>query len=199
MDKTTTSHYLVPKNETGTSQDFSYSIVAPTVEEALDWFIEAKVQLLDIGTWKNYFSPAGPDFVLTNVTGSIIRRPARKANYIRADIAGTGEKANNEYGWFYIEAIEYDDYPDEDKETIAMYIRHSVNPVDFQKGTTQIFNEEATITFVVERKGTALNTTVHVRNVINAKGKERKMEFSLLTNQQWKMLLKGITDPPAQL
>lgn len=198
-------HPLVPENEKGNKKDLSFEISTSTTVEAEDWFIEAKVKLLDIGGWNEWSKDLKVNFSLTNATGNIIRRPARKANYIRLEMP---DQAPNNYDWEYIEAIEYDDYPDEERETIAMRVRTSVSPVAFQKGITYTFNDDATTTFVIERIGTKITAHYHRRNEIPDTNKDiidsvKNISISVgawssVTDTEWKSLLKGILELPAE-
>lgn len=107
-------------------------------------------------------------FVLTDNNGKHVHRPAHKGDYIKVQ-----SLINNEVvDWAYIEAIEYDDYPNVDVETIAIRLHPGMNPLDKNDDKT------ATHIYVIERHNKTLHITYHSRN--NAATDEDKEDGSAL-------------------
>src|ERR1700733_14092947 len=119
------SHYLIPAQLSGKEKNLAYSIYTDTVEDAEDWFVDAKERLLDINNWKKYGGSAGVDFKLTDGHGKVLNRKAHNGDHVRITIT----PGATTFDWVVIEALEYDDYPDLDMETFAMRIRPGNGPV----------------------------------------------------------------------
>ncbi len=156
-------HYLIPTQEEGQEKDITHSILTKTIADAEDWFVDAKERLLDVNNWKKFSGIADASFKLTDSHGRAVNRRARKGDHIRIDIPEQGVDMDGGFYWAVIEAIEYDDYPDEDAETFAIRVRPSSNPMR-RDDISDIFGNVATSTFVIGRAGKILNSGYHGRN-----------------------------------
>jgi len=197
------NHYLVPTQKEGLEKNIAHAVTAKTVEDAEDWFLDAKEKLLDVNNWKRYATTLGAEFRLTDAVGKPVNRQARKGDHIRIDIPGPGSEAGSGFDWVAIEAIEYDDYPDVDMETLAMRVRPSDNPMDRNNtDTAHFFSDNATSTFVIERRVTHLSVQYFGRNeTANKDGsiidKVRNVALATgawlgMSDAQWTSLVKGI-------
>jgi hypothetical protein len=160
----TENHYLVPSQLDGLEKDITHSIITPTIEDAEDWFVDAKERLMAVNNWKKWTVMTSAEFRLTDSHGNAVNRRARKGDHIRIDLPESFDTAGG-FDWVTIEAIEYDDYPDLMTETFAMRLRPSIHPQD-KKGHEVLDSSgtEATSTFVIERRGKRLSATYHGRN-----------------------------------
>lgn len=147
-------HYLVPEHENGIKRDLEVSVFTDKIEDAEDDFVLAKEKLLDINNWGKYTASFQLNFVLTDNNGKHAQRHAHKGDFIKVQ----SQADNAIVGWAYIEAIEYDDYPDVDVETIAMRLHPGMNPLDKND------NYRATHIYVIERHNKTLHATYHSRN-----------------------------------
>lgn len=201
----TDTHYLVPAQEEGIEKNIAHSITAATVQEAEDWFVDGKERLLDVNNWKRYSVSVSAEFRLTDHNGKPANRVARKGDHIKIDIPGPGSEAGSGFDWVVIEAIEYDDYPDEDMETIAMRVRPAENPTDrTETGIAHFFSDSATSTFVVERTGKKVAAKYYGRNEsANIEGgvvdKVRNTGVAIgawlgMSDAQWTSLVKGLIE-----
>jgi hypothetical protein len=194
-------HKLVPEQTQGIKKDLKADIVAHDTDEADELFVLAKDRLLNLNNWKETSASASATFQLTDKQGNELSRPAHTGDYIRIKIPAPGTDAGDGYDWVHIEAIEYDDYPDEEMETIAMRVRPASAPVNSNDATAHFFTAEATSTFVIERRGRHLIAHYYGRN------EKANTESKLLDNArnvaisvgawlggsdlQWESLLQG--------
>jgi hypothetical protein len=158
-------HYLIPTQIEGLEKDMEHTITTKTVEDAEDWFVDAKERLLDVNSWKKISGIDLVDFKLTDAHGRPLSRRARKGDYIRIDVEGHGHEYDGGFHWAEIEAIEYDDYPDISMETFALRVRPSDNPANKNDRIVRsAFDDGPTSTFVIGRVGKVLSSHYHGRN-----------------------------------
>ena len=161
MDK---NHYLVPTQQEGLEKDITHSVMAPAIEDAEDWFVDAKERLMAVNNWKKWSAMTSAEFKLTDSNGNTVNRSARNGDHIRIDLPDNFDMAGG-FDWVTIEAIEYDDYPDLSTETFAMRLRPSEHPLNKNaNGTPDFTANDASSTFVIERRGKRLSATYHGRN-----------------------------------
>ncbi len=148
------NHYLVPAQLSGLQKNIEYSIHTHAVEDAEDWFVDAKERLLDVNNWIKYSSIPDIDFHITDGHSEVLKRKAHNKDHIRIDIVSrkTG------FDWVAIDALEYDDYPDLSMETFAMRIRPTTSP---QNIPDMGIANAATSTIVIERIGKRLSASYH--------------------------------------
>lgn len=149
-------HYLVPDQQEGIEKNLQSFVTALTVEDAEDMFVEAKNRMLDVNGWKegnSYFK----NFVLTDSHGKEVQRLARKGDYIH--VLNTAE--NN---WIHVDAIEYDDYPDINTETIALRIHPCSAPDVHINEEPYLMDSAVSSTIVIERLDRRLTAFYHGRN-----------------------------------
>ena len=179
------NHYLVPSQLTGLEKNMEYSIHTNAIEDAEDWFVDAKERLLDVNNWRKYSRIMSLDFHLTDTHGKLLHRKAHNGDHIRIDIQAQGTG----FDWVAIEALEYDDYPDEDMETFAMRVRPGEDPANKQDGYSP---NNATTTIVIERIGKRLSATYHGRN--ESENNDTDAPWLGLSDTQWADLIKGLID-----
>lgn len=195
-------HYLVPAHTEGIETDLEHSVVARSIEDAEEWFVEAKNRLLDINHWERYDKHLGADFRLTDSQGKAVNRRAHRGDHLRLYLSSP-PVSGNEHNWVIVEAIEYDDYPDEDRETLAMRIRPSSDPRNKPHDGTPHCPDMSSGTFVIERSHDRLTALYHRRVgpsirsdgnfdcINNASSSE---EWLGLSDSQWAGLIKSLLD-----
>ncbi|MCW3122124.1 MAG: hypothetical protein JWQ38_1616 [Flavipsychrobacter sp.] len=199
------NHYLVPTQHEGLEKNIEHHVTARSQEDAEDWFVDAKERLLDVNNWKRYATTVSAEFRLTDAHGKAVSRHAHKGDHIRIDIPGPGPEAGGGFDWVQIEAIEYDDYPDIDMETLALRVRPSENPMDKKhEETAHFFSSDATSTIVIERRATQLSARYYGRNeVANMDAgiidKVRNLAVAAgawlgMSDAQWGSLMKGLLE-----
>jgi hypothetical protein len=198
-------HYLVPVQTQGIKKDLEHSITFPMVEDAEDMFVVSKNRLLDVNNWKKSSTHISASFHLTDHHGKPITRRAHKGDHIRIALPAPEARTGDGYDWVEIEAIEYDDYPDEDMETFAMHVRPCRSPLEKRDNdTAHFFSESATSTFVIERRGKRLAALYHGRNETANVGTDmpdaiRNATVAVgawlgLSDVQWSGLIKGLIE-----
>jgi len=193
-------HYLVPEQQQGLHKHMEHTIVADTAEEAEDCFVDAKERLLDVNNWNKFSAIKGGEFRLKDSHGKETERHARKGDHIRIDIPGNPQQDGG-FDWVAIEAIVYDDYPDMDMESFAMRMRPCINPITRnEEEIAWSRSNDATSTFVIERRGRKLVAAYYGRN------EGGNMDTSVIYNTlnsawlglsdgQWESLIAGILEP----
>ena len=189
-------HYLVPHHHSGESKDLEYSLELKNVADAEDWFVDAKEKLWDVNGWANITEGLKVQLHLADSHGKLVNRKARKGDHIRLNFTGKELQVGDaDFDWVIIEAIEYDDYPDENKETFALRLRPVTDPDG--KATT-LPTEEATSTLVVIRHLATLSSTYHGRNEMEKTIAGGEVPFANawlgLTESQWELLLQAFLD-----
>ncbi len=181
-------HYLVPQHDEGTSTDLEYRATSPTLEDAEDGFVAAKDALLDVNSWAKLLVPT-VHVHLADAHGKPVSRSARRGDHLCLDSGSP----DHDYEWVLIESLEYDDYPDELKETFAMRLHAVAAP---GQPATATFTEEASGTLVVERLGRTLHTLYHWRD----RGDEHLSRTGLwhsISNDQWLTIITALIDANA--
>jgi hypothetical protein len=172
------NHYLVPAREQGDLKDVACSITAPDTDEAEYAFVDAKDRLLDINSWNKYCPAIGIGFRLTDSHGIGVGRHARKGDLMRMQRLNSDINKPEGFDWAVIEAIEYDDYPDVSMEVFAIRLKTAANPLNKEVQE----DNDATATFVIERRQSKLYAAYHGRNA--ADGEEGA------TNEEWMSLVR---------
>jgi hypothetical protein len=186
------SHYLVPTQAQGLHKDLEHTLTADTIEEAEDLFVDAKERLLDVNNWKKYSRQPLLDFSLADRQGHLLKRRARKGDRIRIGLPGNGVMNANESDWVVIEAIEYDDYPDIDMETLALRLR----PADLAQYDEDNVRD-ATSTIVIERRHSKLLLSYHGRNEEHEEDNfpDSDRAWLGLSDEQWSTMIAGFLEP----
>jgi len=146
-------HYLIPTHKGGAETDISFRTTATDTEDAEDWFIDAKDRLLDVNNWATFAHQQQFSFQLTESHLQPVSRTVRRADHLLIKT-----EDNTLHDAYVIDALEYDDYPDEQKETFAI----RMHPTESVPDAEGYISDTATI--VVERNGIHLAATYHARN-----------------------------------
>lgn len=200
---------LVPAQTQGVKKDLFHTVLADNEEDAEELFVIAKNRLLDINNWKSYSTNASAIFQLTDSHGKEAKRKAHLGDYLKIDIPGPGPKTGDGYDWVKIEEIVYDDYPDEHIESLGMRVRPCPSPVSASGDAAHFFDENATSTFIIERRSRKLIAAYHGRNEVTNNETEKvadnirntivglhaKMGFS---DAQWEGLIRGFIEYDAE-
>lgn len=168
-------HYLVPHHADGEQTDIVYGITTEFLEDAEDLFVDAKDRLLDVNKWSVFAGLSSVSFALADAAGHPLKRRLHRHDHIV--IATQDEGASDR---FTVDALEYDDYPDEGFETFA--IRMHISGHDAEQSKTS--------TIVVARHGKELSATYHGRN----KTDTRDDLWHGLDKAEWEMLVKGLIE-----
>lgn len=106
----------IPEQQNNLSNELHYSYTAENIEDAEDLFIEAKDNLLNVNEWVKNSGLNDINIILLDPHKKEVHRQAHMGDHIKI------EKTNNTY-WLHIDILEYDDYPDENKEAFTICLR----------------------------------------------------------------------------
>ena len=168
-------HYLVPKQTGGSEKNIEFSITADSVDNAEDLFVSAKDRLLDVNNWAQCAGITDTRVMLADVRQKPLHRNAHPRDHICVIITDTRPVADR----LVIGAIEYDDYPDDMRESLAIHIQ----PAD-------VVTVEASTTIVIDRTGKTLVASYHGRNEPLSETKDTNAWLGL-SDVQWSSLLQG--------
>ncbi len=193
-------HYLIPHHFDGESKDLEYSTELKNVAEAEDLFVDAKERLWLVNEWSKIATGLNVQLHLADNHGKLVNRRARPGDHIRLNFNGSEvPTAAPDFDWVIIEAIEYDDYPDENRETFALRLRPAFNPAGNQEAMPEPPKEEATSTLVITRNLSTVRSTYHGRNEIEKTASNDNTPFNNpwlgLTEEQWELLLQTFIEP----
>ena len=166
------SHYLIPNNTNGFENNIEWSVLRTSTEDAEDCFVGAKERLLDVNNWSKY-SGSGVALLLMDARNKPLNRKAHKGDHVQITTASVNHLV-------LVEAIEYDDYPDVDRETFAVRLKSASDP----KTGEDIPDNYATATIVIDRLHKRLTASYHCRNEACA--------WLGISDEQWGNLMKGL-------
>jgi len=193
---------LIPFQYTGKASNTSYSIEAHSNREAQQIFLNARNNLLHINWWHELAGSATAVFQLTDSTGREVDRVVQVGDYLRIDIPGPGEPNGDGYDWVRVEEVE-EQIKHSFHTWVAIKVRPAASPGTGENHTAHFFADEATSSFVVERRGRMISASVYGRN--EKPNDEHDGLFDIIRNTivavtaifglskpQWKSLVKGI-------
>lgn len=179
------NHYLVTEQTQGISKDLEHTITIETVDDAEDWFVIAKNKMLDVNAWHKISTTPTATFKLTDGHGKPLHRKAHRGDHIRVETTGDGTG----YEWGVIDSITYDDYPDEDMESMAIHVR----PVSAEhNGSSDHDRHKATTTVVIERRGRDLSALYHGNSETEPVHEDTHIMPDNLQNIEWHSLIEGM-------
>jgi hypothetical protein len=170
--------YLTPIDFPAVKNHVEHGFVADMIEEAEDWFVDAKEKLLDVNNWERYCPGVMAAFRLADSHGNPIRRRAHRGDYIISDNANNGAIT-----WLAIDAIAYDDYPDITMETFTMHLRSGSGPLHRQNNGHADSYPAAVI--LIERRGKKLSCFCLTD----------EDAFAGLQDEQWRRVVRGLVEP----
>jgi hypothetical protein len=191
-----------PEQVEGIKKDLEESVSFDTQEDAEDMFVLAKKRLLHVNDWHIISESIKSRFQLVDDHGHPINRSAHQADLIAIGIPAPDTETGEGKDWVIVEAIEYDDYPDENRELIAMRVRPVPNPHTKDDSVAHFFSDSSTSTFVIERDHRTLTARYYGRNekpnleAESLPDKMRNVAVSIgamlgFSDIQWEGILKG--------
>lgn len=194
---------IIPEQETGTAKNILHSINIQSNEEAKSLYIKAKTRLYDINNWDKFAGTASAKFTLTDENGNTLTKIPEKNNLFKISIPAPGNKVGEGYDWVRIEVIEEHNDPENNYEFVVITVRPCESPLNNSTKVAHFFSDEATSSFVVQRKDKEVTACVLgrnekpntetekignvIRNALVAVG-----AISGVANIQWNSLVKGL-------
>ncbi|MBT1705114.1 hypothetical protein [Chryseosolibacter indicus] len=196
---------IVPQQHEGGKKDITHTVVAIDEDAARKLFVIARNRLYDVNRWHELCGPASATFSITDGNGDQVNRTAEKGDYFQIDLPAPGPTEGKGHDWVYIEAIEDQSDSTGPYESAAIRVRPTQNPKEKGDNVAHFFENEATSTFVVERKGLEVTAAVFGRNekpntsTDNIIDKVRNAIVGVtaifgLSNAQWNSLVKGLIE-----
>jgi len=196
---------VVPEQEKSLSKEHAHSVTFDTVADAEEAFLDAKDRLLKPGVWQHIAGDGTAEFAVCNATGSPVSHTPRVGDLLRISIPGPGH-TGNPYDWVRVEAVVYDDFPDEDRERMTLQVRPTAAPGGDGDKPQHFFSEDATSTFAIERAGRRVMAGYWGRNEVpNFRGENfldaaRNVAVAIggllgASDAQWKALVRGLLEP----
>ena len=174
------NQYVITGYEPVVDQNTDHCMIASTIEDAEDCFVDAKERLLDINNWNKYSPIPGVTFRLTDGHGRPVNRKAHKGDHVKIELAsGSGAHCCG-----VVESIEYDDYPDLCMEAFTLRLRPCVHGQE----TSDEHDEIIEGAMVIERRYKHIYTSFHARNVLDHANTSESL--CGLTPAQWNSLAK---------
>lgn len=191
----------IPAQKKGTASRAVAQRKLRTENEAKHFFAKARSRLLNINQWMHYSGKGSGKFTLTDDQGRPIDSDPEKGNFIKIELPAPENKTGDGYEWVRIESI--DDESDHETDRCILKVRPSANPMKTDNYTAHFYTDDATSTFVVERKGNRLKAAEYGRNeqanthVSSITDKIRNIIVAIgarlgLAHIQWLRLMKGI-------
>ena len=192
---------IVPVQITGGKSLTRHIVRASDQETAIQLFQKAKANLLNVNCWQELAGPASAAFQLMNNQGDEVPSPVRVGHFIRISIPmASATTTGDGYDWVKVEKVEGDQQLN--YEWIAIRVRPAPVPFLLTQKPPHFFSEDASSSFIIERKGLKIIGAVYGRNekpntktpgVIN---KLRNFFVAIaaivgLNKPQWKTLAKG--------
>jgi hypothetical protein len=193
----------VPVQHKGGKSDTRYSRKFHDINKSVLFFQTVKERLLDISGWDKLCKGVTAQFQLCDELGNPVQRTPAVGDHIRIDIPGPGTVTGEGYDWVRIEEIRNDDLKEKTFERLLIRVRPVPNPTNKNPEAAHFFKEDASSTFIVQRKGSKVCAEIHGRNELpNTKPVrfiDRLRNFIIaiaamigLSSTQWKKLVKGL-------
>jgi hypothetical protein len=195
----------IPEQKKGNQLDTTNTVSAETLDQARVIFDMAVDRLLDVNCWDEICGPLSAKFWLTDAHGNEIDRPAQQGDHFKINIPAPGSSSGEGFDWVRIEIIDDKRNPIAESESVTVRVRPTSSPLTSDDDTAHFFKEDATSSFVVERKGKVVSAEVHGRNEVPNATSEKPLDkvrnvvvgigaIAGFSAPQWKSLVKGLLD-----
>lgn len=195
---------LIPEQEKGGKTDNEHKIEFRSHEKAKEFFITAKQRLQDVNHWHDMAGSLTAGFQLIDDKGNEVLRPAQTGDYFKIKIPAPGPAGGDGYDWVRVELMDDTSGFSEEQEAFGLRVRPAEPPGNNGgEEVAHFFKDDATSSFIVERKGNTIKAAVHGRNEVPNTDAEKPLDKARnaivgvgailgLSNPQWKNLVKGI-------
>lgn len=197
MNKNHPENPAVPEQVEGKEVNLEESVTADTALAAQELYYKACERLLHPGTWHELAGALSAFFKLDSFAPG---RKIKEKDYLQIDIPAPGNPAGDGHDWVIVDTI-LANTNGWAEESLSVTLRSSENPDKPGDGIAHFFNEGATSSMVIKRKGKTVIASYHGRNEKpNTEGglanKIRNVLVAIgalagLSEIQWNALLKG--------
>jgi hypothetical protein len=200
---------IIPPQHEGGKKDIVHTVKAIDDDSARKLFVIARNRLYDVNRWYELCGLASATFTLTDESGNKLHRTVEKGDYFKINLPAPGTTEGSGFDWVYVEEIEDKSDSTGPYESAAIRVRPTENPKSSGENVAHFFKDEATSTFVVERKGVEVTAAVFGRNekpnttTDNVVDKVRNAVVGLtallgFSNVQWNSLVKGLIEQESE-
>jgi len=192
---------IIPSQYSGIQTNTESSKEFDNEDDATAFYQVVKKRLLDVNQWHHLAGAATASFQLTDEKGYDVLRPAQKGDHFKIDIPGPGPVTGEGFDWVRIETIE--ERSEERDDFTAIKVRPATNPLNEKTDVAHFFSDEATSSFVVQRKGVKVIAGVYGRNEKPNTASETLVDkarnaavatgaITAFSKIQWKSLVNGL-------
>jgi len=155
-----------PAQQKGKFVDEEHFEEEATIEEAIVTYNRACARMLNPPVWEQLTGGKNVSFKLATTSQDEVQRLAQVDDYFKIDLPGPGSATGEGYDWVKVETVEENTATDAE-DSLAMRLRACSNPHNPAEGVAHFFNEDATSTFIVRRKGLRVSFSYHGRNEVS--------------------------------
>lgn len=192
---------IIPKQQKGIATDIKESITLSGLKEAIQVYDVAVNRLKDVNHWHFITKHLETKFTLRDKNGIEVTRQVALGDYFQINIPFPGLDSGKGYDWVQVKELKEENNQQQDEQTFSMLVKPTHPP--FAEETAHFFDDKASSTFSVLRKGNKITALVHGRNetpntfVHGLAGKIRNLlvaigSFLGFSYFQWKSLVKGL-------
>ena len=203
MNPASSAPEIVPPQLEGVKTNTSYTVRTEHQKAARELYQTARTRLLDVNHWKDISGRQSAVFTLNDSDGHFARRLAREGDLIRISIPGPAAADGQEYDWVQVERIFEASGSHHKTAYIGMRVRPVKAPDKIPEEVSHFFTDDATSSFVVEKRGKLVRASVYGRNEqpnttvtpIGAIARNLLVWLGALlgfSKRQWKSLVRGI-------
>jgi hypothetical protein len=157
---------IVPAQKKGQKLDTSRTIEFSTRQEAVEAYARARERLLDVNSWEGLAGALSAKFQLMDAQGRAKAGPPEPGDHFSIDLPAPGSPAGEGPDWVRLEKVENLSEPASDLEGVAMRVRPCDNPHNAKDEVAHFYTDDATSSFIVERRGNKVTGHIHGRNEI---------------------------------
>ncbi len=191
----------IPQQTEGSEMDITAHASFNDEINAQAFYQLAKQRLLAVHNWHQVCEVPVSTFMPTDQYGVEINRTVQEGDFLKIDIPGPGTTTGEGFDWVRVEKIMEQNEMQE--EQISITVRPSANPNSTTDDIAHFFQDTATSTFQVIRKGNEVYAEVHGRNEL-ANTKTAQLTDNVrntlvgwsaklgLSFPQWKSLVNGL-------
>lgn len=157
-------HAVIPLNEKGKQNDMQVERILETQADARKVFTRAWKRLLNPKIWNELAGYKTTVFNLVDARGKKLRRLIREKDFIRINIPGPGPKTGDGFDWVQLDLIDDRRNRSASRETLAIRLNVSANPIHATNDTAHFFDKGASSSFQIKRQGNQVTAAYHGRN-----------------------------------
>lgn len=196
-----TNSPIVPEHTEGKSVDLEESVELDTAEEAKEVFATAKERLFHPLSWHGLAGALSAFFKPDKESGASAGGKIKEGDYLMIDLPAPKNSAGEGHDWVRVISLSQNEEADAE-ESAGFTVAASINPHQPGEGVAHFFNEEASSSFIIKRKGKKVIASYHGRNekpntsaaTTGDKIRNAVVAISAMagfSELQWKALLKG--------